>query len=34
MIKNIEKLFLEFIWDKNPAKFSKVILEAEIKKGG
>ena len=33
MIKNTEKLFLEFIWDKNPAKFSKVILESEIKNG-
>ena len=33
-IKNIEKVFLFFIWSDKPAKFSKSILEAEIGEGG
>ena len=32
MFKNIEKLFFDFIWDNKPAKFSRSIIEAEIKK--
>ena len=34
MFKNIEKMFLDFIWNNKPVKFSKSILEAEIKNGG
>ena len=34
MFKNIEKMFLDFIWNNKPAKFSKSILEVEIKNGG
>ena len=34
MFKNIEKLFFDFIWNNKPAKFSRSIIEAEIKNGG
>ena len=30
----LETLFLNFIWDNTPAKFNKIILEAEVKDGG
>ena len=33
-IKSIEQIFLSFIWNDKPAKFSKAILEAEIANGG
>ena len=34
ILKTIDNLFLAFIWNKKPAKFSKKILEAEIYNGG
>ena len=34
MFQSIESLFLSYIWYDKPPKFSKSILEAEIKDGG
>ena len=34
ILKQIDAIFLKFIWSNKPAKFSRSILEAEIKKGG
>ena len=33
-IKKFEQIFLSFIWNDKPAKFSKAILEAEVIEGG
>ena len=32
--KTLENIFLSFIWNDKPAKFSKTILEAEVNDGG
>ena len=34
ILKQIDTIFLKFIWSNKPAKFSRSILEAEVKNGG
>ena len=34
ILKQIDSLFLNFVWSNKPAKFSKAILEADIRDGG